>query len=385
MPRDFDIPANGPLVCVLGMRGMPNVMGGVESHCQELLPRIASRALHLRLTAIGRKPYIGTRETSYRGVKIVPVASSRKQCVETFVSSFLGVLYARSQGAEAVHIHAVGSGVFAPLARLLGMKVIFTVHGADYQRAKWGRLARAFLRIGECVGVRHSDAVICVAPSLTAKLQNKYPEDAKRIRFVPNGAPPLIASGDQQDVLDRFKVKAGKFVLAVGRLEPGKGFELLIEAFRRSGRGGKLVIVGGAHHESAYAEELMKKAGKDVIFAGALPRETLSHLYRAASLFVLPSEHEGLPICALEAGLSGCPTLLSDIPGNRDLGLPDTHYFPSRDVDGLAVALGMPSRRFAVSPAMFTRFDWDAISAETLSIYNAVIGVTVPKRVHAFA
>ena len=89
---------------------------------------------------------------------------------------------------------------------------------------------------------------------------------------------------------------------------------------------------------------------------------------------MLPSLHEGLPICALEAGSLGCPLLLSDIPGNLDIGLPASHYFAAGDVEDLGEALQVPLRKYAVSPAMFAAFDWDQISKSTLAIYNSVIG-----------
>jgi glycosyltransferase involved in cell wall biosynthesis len=356
------------------MRGIPGVMGGVESHCQELLPRLARRAPHLRLVALGRRPYIGRQTVEFEGVKVVPLPAPTRQSVETLVSSLLGILYARRTRARAVHIHAVASGLLAPLAKLLGMKVILTIHGADYQRAKWGPVARLMLRWGERAGVSNADAVICVAPSLTSSLKQRYPSRAARIHYVPNGAPPLEREGDGSAILEKFGIERGNFLLAVGRLEPGKGFELLVDAFRASGAKGKLVIVGGAHHEARYAAGLMARADERVIFTGAQPRETLAHLYANAALFVLPSLHEGLPICALEAASAGCPILLSDIPGNRDLGLPDSHYFRSGDARSLGTALQAPPARYRVSKNMFSAFDWERISTNTLKIYDSVVG-----------
>lgn len=375
MPRDGAPLRERPVVCVLGMRGIPGVMGGVESHCEELLPRLAQSAPHLRIVALGRSPYIGKAQRTFRGVDVVPLPSPRRQSIETIASSLVGVLYARRIGARAVHIHAVASGLVAPLARLFGMKVILTIHGADYQRAKWGPVARTVLRLGERFGVNSAEAVICVAPSLTERLRQAYPARASRIRFVPNGAPPLRADGEERDTLDRFGVERGKFLLAVGRLEPGKGFELLIDAFRKSASKRKLLIVGGAHHEADYAAQLVKSADDRVIFTGMQPRETLAHLYGAAALFVLPSLHEGLPICALEAGSLSCPLLLSDIPGNRDLGLPDKHYFRSGDVESLARALDARAGTYAVTPAMFSTFDWGRIADQTLEIYRSVTSI----------
>lgn len=372
MPRDAPLPAPS-LVCVLGLRGIPGVMGGVESHCEELLPRVARRAPALRIVALGRRPYMGKARRMVGGVAVVPLRSPRRQSVETLVSSFVAVLYARAIGAAAVHIHALASALFAPLAKLLGMKVILTIHGADYERAKWGRVARAILRTGERFGLASADAVICVAPSLTEDLRRRYPARRAKIEHVPNGAPRCPdAEGDHQLMKD-LGIEPGEFVLAVGRLEPGKGFEFLIDAFRLSGREGKLVIVGGAHHEAKYAAGLMKAADERVIFAGVQPRGTLFTLYRNAALFVLPSLHEGLPICVLEAASAKCPVLLSNIPANRDLGLPAHHYFRAADRHSLAHALEIPAERLMVPAGAFDAFDWERIADRTVRVYEAVI------------
>ena len=85
----------------------------------------------------------------------------------------------------------IAEQVLTPLARLLGMKVIFTHHGADYERAKWGSFAKNVLRLGEYLGVRFADTVICVSPSLQKGLQRRYPEWAARFVYLPNGATDL--------------------------------------------------------------------------------------------------------------------------------------------------------------------------------------------------
>lgn len=372
MPRDPAPPAKRALVCVLGLRGIPGVMGGVEAHCEELLPRIAANAPDLEVELIARRPY-SPDPTRVGDVRVTPLFSPRRQSTEAIVSTLVGLLYAKRRGADTVHIHAIGPGLLSPLGRMLGMKVILTHHGADYDRQKWGIIAKAMLRLGEQVGVRSAHAVIAVAPSLGEKLKERFPAHADKIRYVPNGKtyfPPVAAN---ESILSSLGLKPRDYVLAVGRLVPEKGFHTLIEAMRKSGSKRKLVIVGGAQHESLYSKALLAQASKDVIFAGVQSRAALHELYANAALFVLPSLHEGLPICALEAGSLGCPVLLSDIPGNRDIGLPESHYFGAGDIDDLSCALQVQAQRYAVSPEMFAAFDWDQISTKTLAIYKAVI------------
>ena len=109
-------------IFVLGTRGFPNVQGGVETHCENLYPRLAG--LGCDVTVITRRPYAAPGVTSYRGVRLVPLDCPRNKFLEAIVHTFKGVLLARKMGCDILHIHAVGPSLFVPLARLLGLKLI---------------------------------------------------------------------------------------------------------------------------------------------------------------------------------------------------------------------------------------------------------------------
>lgn len=349
-------------------------MGGVESHCQELLPRIAALDPAIEIEVVARKPYTPGPPRMFGGVRVTPLFSTRGQSTEAISSTLVGILHAWRRGVDLVHIHAVGPAILTPVARLLGLRVIVTHHGADYNREKWGGFAKTMLRLGERFGASLSHALIAVAPSLAEELRARFPTSAGKIHYVPNGAPDLGGSDSAEvSLLAELGVERDGYVLGVGRLVPEKAFHHLIEAFRASKRGGKLLIVGGADHQSRYSEDLLQQAGPDVIFAGRRSRAELAVLYRCANLFVLPSSHEGLPISALEAGSVGAPMLLSDIQPNRDLGLPAENYFPCGNVTALTACLRRPGTDFAVPAKTFDEFHWDRIAEQTLRLYRSVL------------
>lgn len=361
-------------ISVTGLRGIPGVMGGVETHCEELLPRIADTNPDMRIEVCCRAPYVDAAKTEYRGIALAPLYSPTGTASEAIVSTLLGVLHARRRGADAVHIHAVGPALLAPLARLLGLRVVVTHHGADYNRDKWGRFARLMLKTGEQAALRFAHRVICVSPSLAETMRQRYPAAADKVVFIPNGVsamPEDARPGDE--VLAELGLEAGRYVLCVARLVPEKGIHYLIEAFRRSGDTRTLAIAGAGREGDRYADELMASAGGSVRMLGRQPRSVLGVLYRHASQFVLPSFHEGLPIVALEALSCDCPVLLSDIQPNLDLGLPESHYFPVGDVAALAARLakGGPSpgeRAAGALPLM----DWDEVAQRTATQYRAL-------------
>jgi glycosyltransferase involved in cell wall biosynthesis len=360
-------------VCVIGLRGFPDVPGGVETHCEQVLTRL-SRTSSRRFVVLGRSGYVRRARLINDRLKVKPVWALRNKYLEALPNALAGLFYAWAMVRPGVlHVHAIGPALITPLAKLMGLRVVVTHHGRDYDRAKWNWFGRVTLRMGEWAALRFADRVIAVSPSLARGLKRRFPRRAQRIRYVPNGAEAVTDAIPVTQVLERWGLSEGGFVLAAGRLVPEKRFDDLVTAFERSGVVGKLVIAGAADHGDEYARSLVARASERVIFTCALDRRSLEALYRSASLFVLPSSHEGLPIAPLEAIAAGAPVVLSDISANRDLGLPAKHYFRCGDVDAIARALAAPASFNVDREAVMARFDWDAVAAQTLEIYESVL------------
>lgn len=373
-------------VCVLGSRGIPGVLGGVEAHCEALYPELA-RTTNLDIVFLARRNYVAAPSYVFNGVQVVATFAPHHPQLEAFVHSALGVLNARfTQRADIVHFHGIGPALMAPLAKLLGMKVVVTHHSRNYLHQKWNAVARGVLRLGEwCAGV-FADRIVAVSPSMAAELRQRHPR--AQVIHIPNGAPDFGAAPtaeEQQATLAKFGLTAGRYVLGVGRLTPEKGFHDLVAAFQRTDTDSVLVIAGKADFENAYSHELAAQASKRIIFAGFQDRRTLQALYVNAGLFVLPSHHEGMPIAALEALTFGAPILMSDIEANTDLGLPGRHYFPVSDLDALAARLSEDAAELRFDArAMMRRYQWDEIGRRTSAVYHE-LALKVPSGAPALA
>jgi glycosyltransferase involved in cell wall biosynthesis len=360
-------------ICAVGLRGIPDVMGGVEKHCEHLYPRMAALDADIQIQVIGRSAYLKNQTSNVRGVDVVSLWCLRNKYLEAVLHTFLAVLYARFvTRADLVHIHAIGPGLFVPLARLLGMKVIFTHHGAAYQWRKWNRFAKWILRAGESWALRWAHATIVVSASLCSNLKQRYSAHADKLIHIPNGAEAIDreASDIPSDpVLEQFGLTAGQYILAVGRLVPEKGFHDLIDAYRIANPARKLVIVGSADHPDAFSRNLLKQQQDGIVFTGFQRGNALATLYRNTALFVLPSHHEGLPIAALEAISAGCPVLLSNIEPNLDIRLPAACYFPVGNSQALADRLLAPdfAQQRVKSDSILVRYNWDSIAQHTLA------------------
>jgi glycosyltransferase involved in cell wall biosynthesis len=351
-------------------------MGGVESHCEQLYPRIKRLRPDFDITVIGRRTYIPDGKTQHQGVDVVALPSLRTKSLETVSNTFLAVLHARFRlKADLIHMHNVGPALMAPLARALGMRVVVTYHSKNFEHQKWGRFAKAMLRFGERCALMSSNRLIVVSRSVTAELKRRYPSRADRIEHIPNGAPDFSAvesATDDQQLLEGFGLTKGGYVIAVGRLVPEKSFHTLLEAFRRARPPFKLAIVGRADHEDAYSRELLDYADDRIRFLGFQSHAVLGRLYRNASLFVLPSVNEGLPISALEAITLDVPVLMSDIQPNVDIGLPAENYFPVGDVAALEKKLLQDHGAYRVEgSAILPHYDWTTIAHATEQAFDA--------------
>ena len=123
-------------IFVTGTRGIPDIPGGVEKHCQELFPRIAGRGHEVCLCT--RNSYVTKKINEWRDVKLIGCFAPRRKSIEAIVHTFLALIKARWHCPDVVHIHSIGPSLLTPIARLMGLRVVVTNHGPDYHRQKWG-------------------------------------------------------------------------------------------------------------------------------------------------------------------------------------------------------------------------------------------------------
>ena len=118
--------ARRPLrVTMLGLRGFPNVQGGVETHAEHLSSNLVE--LGCDVEAIMRSAYVPRAcAKTWRNIRLVRVWSPRIKGMEAFLHTFLGVLRAAWTRPDILHLHAVGPALFTPLARAFGLRVVVT-------------------------------------------------------------------------------------------------------------------------------------------------------------------------------------------------------------------------------------------------------------------
>ena len=354
--------------------------GGVEVVVTELARRMA--ALGHEVTCYDRSGTDVNGEPTPRetyqldGVRVVPVRTFDAKGMAALSSSFFATLAAIKDHPDVIHYHAEGPCVPLPLAHRAGICTVATIHGLDWQRAKWGKLASTYIKMGERNAACRADEVIVLSRSAQSYFREVY---GRETRFIPNGIGPKEPR-PARVIAERWGLTRGSYVLFLGRIVPEKRPELLIEAFRGLDADKRLVIAGGSSDTSGYLGEIKRLAADDprVVMTGFVQGEALGELYSNAFCYVLPSDVEGMPMSLLEAMAYGCCCVTSDIPECADVTGGTGLTFPKGDTEGLrgvlagvladpacAAGLGASARRRAEAS-----FGWDSVVDQTLKIYK---------------
>ncbi len=322
-------------VAMLGHKGIPARSGGIQQGV-EVRSRLLTQRGH-DVVVYCRRSYCGpaarsTFEGRLRRVVLPSIPTKHLDAITHTLISTFDILCRR---ADVVHYHAIGPAALAPLSRLGGLPVVVSIHGVDWQRAKWGGFAKHCLQLGERLATMSATKIIVVSPVLRDYFAKRYQLSTE---FIPNGVPPMARR--EPDRMLKFGIKPKRYVLAAARLVPEKGLHYLIEAFEQLPHDVNLVIAGGGGFDRQYERQLRCCQDRRVIFTGPADRELMAELFSHAMLFVLPSELEGMSVVLLEAMKMGVPVLVSDIPENRCVIERAGRTFRSGDVESLRVQLG---------------------------------------------
>lgn len=370
-------------IAVIGTRGVPSAYSGLETVTERLYAILADRG-H-QVTVYCRSGTVLGEDGAYRGIRQVRIPAFPRRSVETLSHVGASLAHAMLRGEyDLVHLQALAPGLFAPLKNLWRTATVSTIHGLDWQRAKWKGLGGSVLHRAERSLVRHVDDIAVVSRDLERYFRETY---GKPTTYIPNGvnetAPDFHAG---EAILTRFGVARGRYLVYVGRLVPEKRVEDLIRGFRRVKTDCKLLLVGEGGYTDDYVTALQSLAADDhrVQFAGRQEGEVLEALFSNAAMFVLPSELEGLPSALLEAMEFGVAAVVSDIPPHREL-LGQTPgydlFFPPKNTDALVArierVLANPDayRAVALRAQEFVRreFSWGAIADRTERFYRDAV------------
>jgi glycosyltransferase involved in cell wall biosynthesis len=369
-------------IAMFGHKRIPSREGGIEIVVEELSTRMVmlgyevicyNRSGH---HVSGKEFDIAFSDKEYNGGKLVQVFTINRKGLAALTSSFFASLKASFSSAKIVHIHAEGPAAMSWIPKLFGKRVIVTVHGLDWQRAKWGRFATWYLKHGEKTAVKYADEIVVLSKDVQDYFKDVY---NRQTVFIPNGVnrPNLR---EAKLITEKYGLEKNGFILFLARLVPEKGPQYLINAFKNTKTDKKLVIAGGTSDSDEFVNELKEMASTDdrIIFTGFVQGNLLDELYSNAYVYVLPSDMEGMSLSLLEGMSYGNCCLISGIAENTEVVEDKAVVFKKGDVHNLEEKLQMlcddesivEKYRSAAADYICQKYNWDDIVQRTLKLYG---------------
>lgn len=359
-------------IAMLGSRGVPANYSGIETYIEEVGKHLVEAGN--QVTVYCHKKYV-SRRGEFKGMRLRFLPTIRSKHLETFVHTLLASVDVLFREIEIVHYHAQGPATFAWIPRFFGRKVVSCVQGLDWARAKWGRLARLYLKIGEKASVWFPHETVVVSRVLADHYQQQY---NKSVTVIPNGfTPPHPRPANH---IHQFNLEKDNYYLFVGRLVPEKSIHTLIEAFRKTNSQRSLVIAGRATFANKYHNHLLQLAEGDerIVFTGYQTGETLQELFTNPYAIIHPSELEGLSIALLEGFSYGNCILISDRPENIEAVDGVGITFRSGDLEDLRNKIQtlddnpdlVASYREKAREKLAQKLDWQSVARENMLIYD---------------
>ncbi len=275
------------------------------------------------------------------------------------------------------------------LARRFGAPLVTTIHATEYGRHQgWvDKHPQSYIHGVERWISNRSDRVIACSAYMREQIADIFAVPEARIAVIPNGIDPDDLPLGEQSELDRlrseFAAPDEKLVLLIGRLVYEKGFQIALEAMPELIErvpGTRFLVAGSGTHEAQ-----LKKQATDLglmehgTFLGWIGDDVLHLLYRIADVCVVPSIYEPFGLVALEAMASGCPCIVADTGGLREV-VPHGEVglrFRTRDPEALG---GMVERvltdaelregLIAEASEHVLRFDWSDVARRTAGVYG---------------
>jgi len=372
-------------VALISSSYAPHV-GGVEQHVRRVASELVARGVEVEVWTVDRGEHLGTRELDGIVVRYLPtpLPARRATALLSFLVRMPSAWHSWQRALDEfrpqlLHVHCFGpNGIYArALHRRARTPLAVTSHGETFMDDQGIYQRSALLRRELTRAVR--EAVLVTAPTefTLADLRASY--GLRSGHVVPNGVDLDIASG-MHDVTSESPERP--YVAAVGRLGRTKGFDLLIEAFKRAQLPSECrLVIGGDGPEREALEGLISESGlaDRVEMLGELTPDQVDSVMRHALAVVVPSRIEAFGIVALEAWRAGTALIMTDRGGAPE--------FVRNDIDGLLVdtndteSLARAMRRVvddaelrnrlaAAGRARVPQFAWQCVAAEYLRLYG---------------
>lgn len=353
---------------ILGTRGVPAEHGGFETFAEKLSTHLVQKGWSVTVYCQEDWDRTVPYETMWGRVRRVHIPVKQQGPIGTMIFDLKAALHARNQAALGLTL-GYNTAIFNLVQRLRKKPNLFNMDGVEYQRAKWGPLAKLWLRLNERIACWSGSHLIADHPKIAEHLLNRSAKK-NNLTMIPYGADALMDAS--AGPIRSLGLEPGKFSTVIARPEPENSLLEIVQGFSREPRGHTLVVLGDFKDDNPYHQRVLASASAEVKFLGAIyDKATLASLRYHSYLYIHGHQVGGTNPSLVEALAAGNPVLAHNNDFNRWVTGPDAAVFfhdATSFAQALSELLATPDRALAMKKAARLRhaeqFTWNHVLSD---------------------
>lgn len=306
---------------ILGTRGIPNNYGGFEQFAEHLSVGLVQRGHEVWVYNSHNHP---CQENMWQGVNLIK-CHDPEDCIGIpgqFIYDYHCIVDARSRHFDILlQLGYTSNSIWHKLLPRTA-KIITNMDGLEWQRSKYSKPVKRFLKFAEKLAVKSSDLLIADSEVILDYLSKTYHMEST---YIPYGAE-IFETPDERKITS-FNINPGEFFLLMARMQPDNHIEEIIQGFLQSGTAYPLLVIGPTlNRHGKYLEKTYKS--ERIRFLGPLfDKEKLNNLRYFSGIYFHGHSSGGTNPSLLEAMAASAPICAHDNPFNREVLGSDALYF----------------------------------------------------------
>jgi glycosyltransferase involved in cell wall biosynthesis len=368
-------------IALMGTRGIPANYGGFETCVEEVGARLAARGHEV--TVYSKHPTGSTRVFEYRGMRNIYLPRPQLSGVETVVGTALSIADSLFRGYD---IHMLFNGANSPLVpclRIFGKHVVLNTDGLEWQRDKWGSVAKKYYKLSEKVSARVCKHLVSDSDAIHDYYARTHGVDSTIIAYGAN-LPAAYSSEEVERILSSYGLVAGKYFIQVTRFEPeNQPLFCMNEFVSLKMKDIKYVLVGGSRSGTKYMDSISSygDSHSNLCLPGFIyDKRVLEILMTNSFAYVHGNRVGGTNPALLQAMAAGRPVIAADCVFNREvLGELGIYFESERN----SLAKGMMSlfddsdfarpQVYSNIVRIMAKYNWDLIADKYEALFLDIV------------
>lgn len=314
-------------VAIVGTQGVPARYGGFETLVENLIGENCSQEVQYTVFCSSKDLDKTKNPVSYKHalLRYVPLHANGIQSIPYDMWSLLKSM----RKYDVILVLGTSGCCLLPVWRLFCRKrLVVNIDGLEHRRAKWGKMARRFLKMSESMAIRFADTIIVDNQGIQDYVSDNYHRETELIAYGGDHVVRQVSEQRSDEILKKYGLQSGEYSIAICRIEPENNCHVILLAFEYSDQ--KLVMIGNWQH-SEYSCALKKRYNKsrsNILLVDSLyDLEELSVLRTHAGHYIHGYSAGGTNPSLVEAMFFNCPILCFDVVYNRKTTFECAYYW----------------------------------------------------------